>query len=97
MLVSIELPDVLELDDWSAALNSTTNRTLWVPPESRASNQVHNTKHTFYHEGEVKNQFKILKAVFVCRLQNFEMFRNRSNMGMDISIGIVTHELKITS
>ena len=40
MLVSIELPDVLELSDWSEALNSTTNRTLWLPKNSIASNQV---------------------------------------------------------
>ena len=40
MLVSIELPDMMDFSDWSAALNSTTNRTLWVPPDAIASNQV---------------------------------------------------------
>jgi hypothetical protein len=42
MLVSMELPDVLEFSDWSAALNSTTNRTLWMPPDAVATNQVQN-------------------------------------------------------
>jgi hypothetical protein len=42
MLVSMELPDMLEFSDWSAALNSTTNRTLWMSPDAIATNQAQN-------------------------------------------------------